>query len=115
MVVGVGGGGDLGRVFTSVCVCVRACVRVCMACVRACVRVCVCVCKECTRVLNVKYVGAGVCLWKKLRRVRGGENVRVRKKQIFALLFFYFIFSLNVPSWADVSTNIFHFYSLYNY
>ena len=85
--------------FSRVCVCVCACVRACVhACVRACVRVCVCVCKECTRVLNVKYVGAGVCLWKKLRRVRGGENVRVRKKQIFALLFIYLFFSLNVPS-----------------
>ena len=73
---GGGGGGGVGGVFSRVCVC---------ACVRACV--CVCVCKEYTRVLNVKYVGAGVCLWKKLRRVRGGENVRVRQKKKFALLF----------------------------
>ena len=35
--------------------------------------------------------------------------------EIFFCFVIYLFFSLNVPSWADVSTNIFHFYSLYNY
>ena len=48
-----------------VCVCVRACVRVCVY-ARAC---------GCTRVLNITHVFAGVCLWKKPGRARGGENV----------------------------------------
>ena len=50
----------------SVCVCVRACV---CACVRVCLRA-----LGCMRVLNVKYVCAGVCLWKNGGR-REGERM----------------------------------------
>ena len=43
--------------------------------------VCVCICAHaCTHVLNVTYVCAGVCLWKKPGRARGGENVKVRQR-----------------------------------
>ena len=74
------------------CVCVRACVRACArACVRACVRVCVCVCVR-ARVLNMTHVSAGVCLWEKPGRARGGENVRVRYIHIFLLHFILLLF-----------------------
>ena len=57
---------------------------------RARARVCVCVCARaygCTRVMNITHVFAGVCLWKKPERARGGENVRVRYIHIFLLRF----------------------------
>ena len=69
-----------------VCVCARACVRVCVY-ARAC---------GCTRVLNITHVFAGVCLWKKPGRARECES------EIYTYISFtlYFIFSviLNVPS-----------------
>ena len=49
--------------------------------------------------MSVEEVGAGE--W--------GENVRVR----FLRIYFIFIVILNVPSWAHVSKEIFHFYALY--
>ena len=105
------------------CVCVRACVRACVrvcVCVRACVHACVCVCARacgCTRVLNITHVFAGVCLWKKPGRARGGENVRVRYIHIYFT--FYFILLLSVKCTflslepMSVSKEIFHFYALY--
>ena len=53
--------------------CVHACARACM---RACVCVCVCtrVCaraRGCTCVLNITYVFAGVCQWKKPGQASG--------------------------------------------
>ena len=63
----------------------------------ACVSVCVCVCayvRVCAHadacVFWTLHVFAGVCLWKKLGRVRGGENVRVRYIHIFLLHFILF-------------------------
>ena len=92
-----------------VCVC-SVCVRVCVrACVRACV--CVCVCARarararacgCTRVLNITHVFAGVCLWKKPGRARGGENVRVRYIHRFLLRFILFYFKCTFLSLAPM-------------
>ena len=78
----------------SVCVCVHACVHV-HAWMHACSEhySCVCGC------MSVEEAGAGE--W--------GENVRVR----FLGIYFIFIVILNVPSWAHVSKENFHFYALY--
>ena len=77
----------------------------------ACACVCACVCAGacgCMHVLNITHVFAGVIQWKKPGQA-SGERMWVR----FLGIYFIFIVILNVPSWAHVSKENFHFYALY--
>ena len=65
---------------------------------------------RCAHISNVKYVCAGVCLWKKLGQAWGRENNYESETETF----FTYLFVLNVASWTDVSKKC-CFYAVYNY